>query len=223
MNSPLSRLGKTNLSIVDGKRQSLFWCIFLACAICGVLCISLPIPIIVNNFNKFYEKAKIEEEIEVKRKKTSWEDAKRGNKWWNENKKVLQYFYACHSNIAFGHFDYMRFFLTLHILNHRYIYFRYTLNKIRKNAVSIQNTHYEVNKFKKRLSKNIILDCADCSSPVIVFKTNFVLFCFFLQSIIVGLFSSIGFLFSKVSNDEVWSKLLYISVVYTVIHLIFKC
>ena len=50
----------------------------LACAICGVLCISLPIPIIVNNFNKFYEKAKIEEEIEAKRKRTSWEDAKRG-------------------------------------------------------------------------------------------------------------------------------------------------
>ena len=51
---------------------------FTACAICGVLCISLPIPIIVNNFNKFYEKAKIEEEIEAKRKRTSWEDAKRG-------------------------------------------------------------------------------------------------------------------------------------------------
>ena len=50
---------------------------FAACAICGVLCISLPIPIIVNNFNKFYEKAKIEEEIEVKRKKASWEEAKR--------------------------------------------------------------------------------------------------------------------------------------------------
>ena len=31
-------------------------------------------------------------------------------------------------------------------LNHRYIYFRYTLNKIRKNPVSIQNTHYGVNK-----------------------------------------------------------------------------
>ena len=51
-----------------------------ACAICGVLCISLPIPIIVNNFNKFYEKAKIEEEILSKKKKSSWEDAKRGNR-----------------------------------------------------------------------------------------------------------------------------------------------
>ena len=54
---------------------------FVACAICGVLCISLPIPIIVNNFNKFYEKAKIEEEIEAKRKRTSWEDAKRGERY----------------------------------------------------------------------------------------------------------------------------------------------
>ena len=51
---------------------------FAACAICGVLCISLPIPIIVNNFNKFYEKAKIEEEILAKKKKSSWEEAKRG-------------------------------------------------------------------------------------------------------------------------------------------------
>jgi hypothetical protein len=49
-----------------------------SCAICGVLCISLPIPIIVNNFNKFYEKAKIEEEILEKKKKSSWEEAKRG-------------------------------------------------------------------------------------------------------------------------------------------------
>ena len=46
----------------------------IACAICGVLCISLPIPIIVNNFNKFYEKAKIEEEILAKKKKSSWDD-----------------------------------------------------------------------------------------------------------------------------------------------------
>lgn len=45
-----------------------------------MLCISLPIPIIVNNFNKFYEKAKIEEEIEAKRKRASWEEAKRGKK-----------------------------------------------------------------------------------------------------------------------------------------------
>ena len=50
-----------------------------ACAICGVLCISLPIPIIVNNFNKFYEKAKIEEEIQAKKKRSSWEEAKRGD------------------------------------------------------------------------------------------------------------------------------------------------
>ena len=43
---------------------------FLVCAICGVLCISLPIPIIVNNFNKFYEKSKIEEEILMKKSKS---------------------------------------------------------------------------------------------------------------------------------------------------------
>ena len=32
----------------------------------------------MNNFNKFYEKAKIEEEILAKKKRTSWEEAKRG-------------------------------------------------------------------------------------------------------------------------------------------------
>ena len=48
------------------------------CAISGVLVMSIPIPIIVNNFNKFYEKAKIEEEILAKKKRTSWEEAKRG-------------------------------------------------------------------------------------------------------------------------------------------------
>ena len=62
---------------------------FPACAICGVLCISLPIPIIVNNFNKFYEKAKIEEEIEVKRKKASWEEAKRGTSACETERSVI--------------------------------------------------------------------------------------------------------------------------------------
>jgi hypothetical protein len=64
--------------LIDREHANFFFTL-PACAICGVLCISLPIPIIVNNFNKFYEKAKIEEEILAKKKKSSWEDAKRGS------------------------------------------------------------------------------------------------------------------------------------------------
>ena len=56
---------------------------FKACAICGVLCISLPIPIIVNNFNKFYEKSKIEEEISMKKSKSFQNgSALNLNGWW---------------------------------------------------------------------------------------------------------------------------------------------
>ena len=39
----------------------------------------------MNNFNKFYEKSKIEEEIKAKKTKASWEDAKRGESlFWSE-------------------------------------------------------------------------------------------------------------------------------------------
>ena len=47
------------------------------CAICGVLIISLPIPIIVNTFNKLYEKAKIKDQIIKKKKMAGWADTKR--------------------------------------------------------------------------------------------------------------------------------------------------
>ena len=56
--------------------------ILLGCALCGVLCIALPIPIIVNNFNKFYEKSKIEEEIVLKKNQSSWEEGKRGKMYF---------------------------------------------------------------------------------------------------------------------------------------------
>ena len=46
-----------------------------------MLCISLPIPIIVNNFNKFYEKSKIEEEIELKKTQSLWEEERKGKCW----------------------------------------------------------------------------------------------------------------------------------------------
>ena len=42
------------------------------CAIVGVLIISLPIPIIVNTFNKLYEKAKIKNQILKKKKLAGW-------------------------------------------------------------------------------------------------------------------------------------------------------
>ena len=47
------------------------------CAICGVLIISLPIPIIVNTFNKLYEKAKIKNQIIKKKKMAGWTDFKK--------------------------------------------------------------------------------------------------------------------------------------------------
>ena len=47
------------------------------CAIVGVLIISLPIPIIVNTFNKLYEKAKIKNQILKKKKLAGWTDYKK--------------------------------------------------------------------------------------------------------------------------------------------------
>jgi len=48
------------------------------CAICGVLCITLPIPIIVANFNRFHDKVVIEEELNELRNQNavSWETTK---------------------------------------------------------------------------------------------------------------------------------------------------
>ena len=56
----------------------------------------------MNNFNKFYEKAKIEEEIEAKRKRTSWEDAKRG-----EGYQTIFYF-LCRMNCNINEFENIR-------------------------------------------------------------------------------------------------------------------
>jgi len=52
------------------------------CSICGVLCITLPIPIIVANFNRYYEKSIIKEEIEEQRSIL--------NNHWDETKKSIK-------------------------------------------------------------------------------------------------------------------------------------
>ena len=69
------------------------------CAICGVLCISLPIPIIVNNFNKFYEKSKIEEEITLKKTQSLWDEGRKGSytNFLARIRYLLQILFALHT------------------------------------------------------------------------------------------------------------------------------
>ena len=48
----------------------------------------------MNNFNKFYEKAKIEEEIQAKKKRSSWEEAKRGDKQPRRSQYLFHYYFT---------------------------------------------------------------------------------------------------------------------------------
>lgn len=118
-----------------------------ACAICGVLCISLPIPIIVNNFNKFYEKAKIEEEIEAKRKKTSWEDAKRGK---NEKYNFARKYFSLQGFTKAKQSKITAFFFTL------YTKYHHTLQKYSNTKTIFPPLIIKFeNNFKKHNSKKM--------------------------------------------------------------------